>query len=121
MAHQSLESVGRNIRSAVARLRAGPQRRYPARLRRRIVVYAEQRLSQGATRSKVGAELGVSDPTLSRLLRDGVQQTTLRQVRVVDDSQTAPGATEVVVTAPGGIVIAGLDVAGIAALVKALS
>ncbi len=114
-------SRAQRIRADVASLTAGPQRRYPAALRRRIAAYARARLAQGASRGQVGVELGVSDPTLVRLLGEQRPTPRLRPVRVVSTREPAMGGSSVLVRAPGGVVIEGLDPAGIAALLRALS
>jgi hypothetical protein len=121
MAQHSLALVGQRIRAEVDGLTAGPQRRYPARLRRRIVAYAEQRVREGVARARVGAELGVSDPTLTRLLGVAARGHRLRPVRVLADAPASSTREKVVVRGPGGIVVEGLDVAGVAALLQALS
>lgn len=122
MAHCSLSPNGRRIRDEVAGLASGRQRRYPARLQRMIVNYAKARLHEGVARVQVCTELGVSDPTLCRLLDRQAQNPRLRPVRVVADAAAvAAEVRKVVVKAPGGIVVEGLDIVGVAALVRALS
>jgi hypothetical protein len=121
MAQQSIESVARKIRSTVGGLKPGSQRRYPARLRRRIADYAKRRISQGVSRSRVCAELGVSYPTLTALLTNGSKSARFRPVRVVADVQRVPIGSQAVVKLPGGVIVEGLDVAGVAALMRALS
>jgi phytoene dehydrogenase-like protein len=126
MVQLSLESRRQRIRAAVDRLTQGPQRRYPGRLRRQIADYAQVRMAAGASRALVVGELGVSDPTLSRLLADEAPRPRLRPVRVVADPgpatpQGAAASAMLTVRAPGGVVIEGLDVGGIVALVRALA
>ena len=61
------EERRRQIHRAVASLRSGSQRRYPAELRAQIAAYARERLGRGISRGQICEELGVSDPTLVRL------------------------------------------------------
>lgn len=124
MARQVSEDLGSQIRAAVAALTAGPQRRYPPELRARIAQYARERMRAGAARGQVVKDIGVSDPTLSRLLGlksrgQRPQRSPFRCVSVAD--RPASGGTPLVVRAPGGITIEGLDAAGVAALIRALS
>lgn len=109
------------IRNSVAQLSVGGQRRYPARLRARIVEYCRDRLQEGVSLTSVSSELGVSYPTLSRLLKEP-ERPRLRRVRISAPQAAASDVrAAVVVRGPSGIVIEGLDVAGVAALVRALS
>jgi len=130
MARQVPEESRSRIRAAVAALTAGAQRRYPVQLQAQIAEYARERMEAGAARAQVVKEIGVSDPTLSRLLgakgrRRRPQRSVFRPVIVDPGAERAAGAaihaTSLVVRGPGGIVIEGLDVAGVAALIRALS
>ncbi len=110
------------LQQAVSALTAGAQRRYPAKLRERIAEYSRDRLKAGVGLTRVSAELGVSHPTLVRILDEKL--APLRRVRVARPkaAKDEPAATEaLVVRGPGGLVVEGLDVEGIAALVRALS
>ncbi len=108
------------IQQAVSALAAGALRRYPARLRSRIADYSHERIKAGAALSRVSSELGVSHPTLVRILDE--KPAPMRRVRVARRSKaTKEEPRELVVRGPGGLVIEGLDVEGAAALVRALS
>lgn len=114
----SLDTRRRAIATQVNSLRGGPQRRYPAKLRAQIAEYAHARLAAGAKRSHVVAELGVSSPTLVRLLAQ--QRPAFKQVRLSAEPQPVqPRSGALVVRAPGGLVIEGLDVASLAQLLRA--
>ena len=107
------------IQQAVSALAAGALRRYPARLRSRIADYSHERIKAGAALSRVSSELGVSHPTLVRILDE--KPAPMRRVRVARLEATKKEPRELVVRGPGGLVIEGLDVEGAAALVRALS
>jgi AraC-like DNA-binding protein len=107
----------RQIHRALEGLPTGRRRRIPDQVRRWISDYARRQMADGWARSAVAKELGVSDPTLTRLLR---QQTSpgLLPVRVMDElADSGP----VVVRLPGGLVVEGLDVQGLIALIRGLS
>ena len=108
------------IQQAVSALTAGAQRRYPAQLRSRIAEYSRDRIEAGVALSRVCSELGVSHPTLVRIL-DG-RPAPMRRVRVArTKAAKIESRVALVVSGPGGLVIEGLDVDGVAALVRALS
>ena len=115
MARESLITRRNRIRSAVEELPPGPMRRYPARLRMSIASYARAYIADGGSQTRVCAELGVSPPTLSRLLDDA--RPTLRPVRVIEAAEPA----RAVVGRGPGIVIEGLYIEGAAALLRGLA
>ena len=121
MVHANRSSRSQRIRAEVERLTAGRQRRYPPTLRRQIAQYARVRLAQGARRYELVGELGVSDPTLVRMLEEDRPEPRLRPVRVVPEREAPASRAPIVVRAPGDIVIEGLDAAGVATLLRALS
>jgi transposase-like protein len=121
MPRSSPESRRDRIQTLVAALTPGCQRRYPARLRTQIADYAQARLQAGVARARVCQELGVSDPTLGRVLAEREEGSRFQPVRVVPPPQKAVPAAGVTVRGPGGLTIEGLDTAGLAALVRALS
>lgn len=118
-AQVSLSTRRAQLRAAIAALvPGGTERRYPGVLRARIADYATMRLGQGASRAQVSAELGVSSPTLRRMVVE--RSPGLRLVRVTE-TVTPPPATRLVVRGPAGVTIEGLDVAGVAVLLRALT
>ena len=110
------------LQQAVSALTSGGQRRYPEKLRARIAAYSRDRLKAGVGLTRVSSELGVSHPTLVRILDE--KPAALRRVRVARPkaAKDEPAAADaLVVRGPAGLVVEGLDVEGIAALVRALS
>lgn len=108
------------IQQTVSTLRPGPQRRYPAKLRSRIADYFRERIKAGVAVSTVCSEVGVSHPTLLRILDE--KSVPMRRVRVAQPKTTkAESRTALVVRGPAGLAIEGLDVEGVAALIRALS
>jgi len=107
------------IQQAISTLTIGNRRRYPARLRAKIADYSHGRIAEGASITRVCSELGVSHPTMVRILQEKPAQ--LRRVRVVNSNEAKQQRGEVTVKGPGGLVIEGLDINGVAVLVRALS
>jgi hypothetical protein len=110
------------LEQAVSALATGGQRRYPEKLRARIAEYSRARLKAGVGLTRVSSELGVSHPTLVRLLDE--KPIAMRRIRIARPKATEgkSAATEaLVVRGPAGLVIEGLDVEGVATLVRALS
>ena len=116
-----LAATREQLRTAISSLTAGNRRRYPPALRARIARYAQLRLDGGDTRASVCADLGVSDPTLTRILDEA--RPRLVPVDVVRPVTSAPEAQQraLVLRTPSGIVVEGLDVTGVAALLRALA
>lgn len=117
-----MDARARRFREAARRENRGQIRRgvrYSRELRRAAVEYAGRREAQGARRAAIALELGVSPLTLMRWLRDegrpGFRKVTLREARVESSARTA------VLTTPAGFRVEGLDVADLAALLRALS
>lgn len=109
------------IRSALAELAGGAQRRYPTELRATIADYCRDRVQGGVPLTRVCSELGVGHPTMVRMLEE-TKGPRLRRVRVAATKSAGPDfAAALVVRGPAGIVIEGLDLQGVAALVRALS
>lgn len=107
------------LREAVASLRSGPQRRYPTALRRRLAVYIRARLAGGGLQTAICEELGIGSPTFKTLQRESNSKAPrLRAVRVVEPQAPSPAVT---VRGPGGLVIEGLDLDGVAQLLRVLS
>jgi hypothetical protein len=119
--HKGLDRRSQRLRVTVATLTPGGQRRYPPGLRSEIADYARARMRAGGVRRDVVAELGVSDPTLVRILSERETTPKLRPVRVVASRPARTEVSPLVVRTVGGLQIEGLDVAGVAALVRALT
>jgi len=108
----------RQLRSALSDLPKGGHRRFPPELREALAAYVAARSSSDVSNKKLAAELGVSHPTIAKL-RGKVPLRGLVPVQVI--AEGAAGSSLVIVRAPGGLVIEGLDVAGMASLIKAMS
>jgi len=95
----------------------GRGRPYPKGLLEKILSYTVARRRQGAALLTVGAELGISWKKLGRWL--GARKTGPRFERV--QVAAAPAVTKaLVVHGPRGLRIEGLDVDGVAELVRRL-
>jgi transposase-like protein len=104
------------LRRAILALDATKQRRrYPPSLRARLASFVRAH-PQRSTVSLARA-LDMAPQTLERIVATTVT-ASLVPVRVVDDPVAR---AEVRVFGPRGIVVEGLDVGGVAALIKALS
>ncbi len=109
-----------HIQQAVSTLRTGAQRRYPPELRSEIADYSRERVECGVALSRVGSEIGVSHPTLLRIVDE--MPPRMRRVRVARPRATQlEPRVSIVVRGPAGLVIEGLEIEGVAALFQALS
>jgi transposase-like protein len=115
MQHPPHTPALRRLRAALRLVPPGPHRRFPPELREELAAYVRERLACGVSRAMVASELGVSAPTVSRLGARPAMQA-LVPVRIVGDHKR-PQAL-VTVRGPCGLVIEGLDVVGVAALLK---
>lgn len=107
------------FRNAVRRAgRRGPGRRYPAELRRRGAEYLRARQAGGAPLSAVLRELGMRRETLAGWAAPAEPKARRRFVPVT--VMKAP-AGRIVVHGPGGVRVEGLDVAGVADLLRRLA
>ena len=119
-----MSSHREEIQRMLASLPPEHPRRFSPELRAAIARYAQQRLCEGAKQFVIAEELGVSQTTITRVLRRDHERpvTALVPVRVqtaaCDPVRSQPVLT---VRAPCGLVIEGLDVSGVATLVRALS
>jgi len=104
------------LRRAIAGLSVSKsQRRYPPELQRRIVSVVRQHPQ--AEVPVLARRLGMAAQTLTRMLSSAAP--VLVPVRVTADN--APRGSAVVVRGPGGVVVEGLDVHGVAELFRALA
>jgi hypothetical protein len=107
------------FRDAVRRAgRRGPGRRYPEELRRRGAAYLRARQAAGAPLSAILRELGVRRETLAGWAAPAAGKTRPRFVPVT--VMEAP-AGRIVVHGPGGVRVEGLDLAGVADLLRRLA
>lgn len=114
------------FREAVAKLgQRGRTTPYPKKLREEAVDYARERRAQGATWGLVARELGMGLKSLMNWARQAersggkpeFRQVALKQMEVAV-SGTGGG---LVVHGPGGVRVEGLDVGGLAELLRRLS
>ena len=99
-------------------LEVGPRGRgrpYPKGLLEQVLSYTVARRRQGAELLAVGAELGISWKTLQRWLGGKRKERQFERVEVV-----APPTHVLTVHGPRGLRIEGLDVDGVAELVRRL-
>jgi len=110
-------SASIQIRRAVERLEArGRGIRYPVALRAKLVSETRSRREAGKTLEAIGDELGVPWRTLARWCgAERKAKTGFRAVEIVAVPSAGP-----VVHGPRGLRIEGLDVDGIAELVRRL-
>jgi transposase-like protein len=100
------------------RLAQGRGRRgYPAELREAVVAYATRRRAERVSQGKVAAELGMSPQTLCYWRALARQRGGIAPVAIV--AQREPVSREVVVEC-GPLRVRGLDVAGVAELLRRL-
>src|SRR3982751_6648651 len=104
------------LRRAVIALDATKQRRrYPAALQARLAAFVRANPERSVV--SLARALDMAPQTLERFVASTT--TALVPVRIVDDP--IERAFDVRVRGPRGIVVEGLDVDGVAALIKALS
>jgi transposase-like protein len=91
-------------------------RRYPEEARGVAVAYARSRERDGATVHRAARELGIPMTTLQSWMRASMPAFQ----RVTVEAAAVRGA-RLVVRTPSGLIVEGLDVAGVAELSRALS
>jgi predicted transcriptional regulator len=113
----SLESIRKAVALVTTRGRGHP---YPRSLIAQVVRYAQVQRTAGVPLEKIGEELGLPWRTIRRWLSIA-RSTDFRAVEIVE--RVAPAAqprAEVVVLAPHGVRVEGLDIDGIAELLRRL-
>lgn len=104
--------------------RAGPRgagRRYPPAARRLAVEYSRRQRAAGTSVEAISRELGVKRHTLvawTAAAREIATSPRFVPVSVVADAATP---SKIVVHGPGGVRIEGLDLAGVAELLRRLA
>ena len=107
-----------NLRTELGRLtQRGRGRAYPEALRLRAIAYVEARRAEGAATRTAGEEIGMDWRTL---LRWAPRARAAAFERVLIRENTPIPVTALIVHGPGGIRIEGLDLAGVAELVRRL-
>jgi transposase-like protein len=112
------------LRSAVVAARAGRRRaKFSSELKAAVVEYCEPLRSEGASWAKLASELGLHESQLQEWCqgRERESRGKLRPVRMVEETfagrSTAPTLS---LQLPGGATVAGLCIADVAALLRAL-
>jgi len=115
-----VEKLAAEFRLATRRLRSrGPGRRYPASMRQKAEEYLRTRRQAGVPVGLIARELGLGSGTLARWAAKHRGSTSVAFVPV--KVAAAPVGAGVVVHAPGGLRIEGLEVAALADLVRRLA
>jgi transposase len=115
-----MDETARSFREHVATFRGARRRcRYPDELRQEALAYVEAARARGGTLADAAAALGVDKSVLASW-RAPRQVPAMRAVKVVEGPRAAVG-TGIVVHGPGGIRVEGLDLAGLATLMRSLS
>jgi len=104
-----------SLRDAIAGLaQSKNSRRYPAELRARLVGLVDAHPERSV--ASLASDLDMPAQTLSRIVSDA--RPAMVPVRIATSpTQNSP----IVIRGPGGIVVEGLDVSGLAELIRALS
>lgn len=104
-----------SLRRAILALHATKQRRrYPSKLRARLVALVRAHPERSVV--SLARALDMAPQTLTRIVAS--TSTALVPVRIIEDHLERDAVR---VQGPRGIVVEGLDVAGVAALIRALS
>lgn len=117
-----MEDAREELRTALSKLgEMGRGKRYPRALLEKILSYTVARRRQGATLLAVGGELGMNWKTLARWLGERKAARFERvEVSAPTPAVTAPMPLPIVVYGPRGLRIEGLDVSGVAELLRRL-
>lgn len=120
-----MQDPTRRLRSQVRRFenrRKPTGTRYSAAFRAEVVTLARDRIAEGVTLARIARDLGLRPKTLTLWLRRPAVPR-LRTVRVERESRPAPIVPEIrpVVVLPGGLRVEGLDLDGVARLVRSLA
>jgi len=111
------------IRAAVRLLgKRGPGRRYPEALKSEVLAYLAERRRTGRGLATTSSELGI--PERSIKLWAGAPRASSAPAFVtmaVTEAREVSPASRIVVHAPGGVRIEGLDVASLADLLRRLA
>jgi hypothetical protein len=105
------------LKKQLAAARSARRGSYPPGLREKVVAYAAKRRAQRVSRDKVAVELGMSVATLSYWCAPARRRASLAAVTVI--AEAAP-KHEVLIEC-GPLRIRGLDVGGVAELLKRLT
>jgi len=96
----------------------GAGKRYPKGLLEKLLSYTVARRRQGATLVTIGEEVGMSWKTLARWMGGRKSRARFERVEVIEP--VAVVARPLIVHGPRGLRVEGLDVAGVAELLRKL-
>jgi hypothetical protein len=110
------------IKAAVRKLgMRGAGRRYPETLKREVLAYLAERRKEGRGYATVSAELGIPRRSL-KLWSAAPRQTANPRFVAMTIGEAAPAPVSgIVVHAPGGLRIEGLDLGGLVELLRRLA
>jgi hypothetical protein len=111
------------IRAAIRELgKRGKGRRYPESVKREVIAYLTERRKVGRGLATTSAELGIPERSIKLWSSAPRPTTTPRFVAMtVGDAAEISPPPRIVVHAPGGVRIEGLDVAAVADLLRRLA
>ena len=114
-----MESTREELQQALSTLeQRGRGKPYPKGLLEKLLSYTVARRRQGATLMTIGTELGMSWRTLARWLSGRAKSQRFERVEVIRPTIAPVAARALVVHGPRGLRIEGLDIDGIAKLVR---
>jgi transposase-like protein len=108
---------GAELKRQLTRAQATGRRRYPSVLRDAVLDYASRAKRQGRSHAKVAAELGMSVQTLQYWRATARRRPGLTPVAIVAE----PVREREVVIECGALRVRGLDLAGVAELLRRFS
>ena len=115
-----MDDAREELRTALSKLgEMGRGKRYPRVLLEKMLSYTVARRRQGATLVAVGGEIGMNWKTLARWLGEK-KAARFERVEVSAPTPVVALPVPLVVYGPRGVRIEGLDVGGVAELVRRL-
>jgi len=119
----SARMTKKQLRVAVASARAGRRRaKFSRELKGAVIEYCQPRRAEGSSWAELAGELGLHESQVQEWCagRSRGARGKLKAVRLVDESSNARSGSMLSLQLPGGATIAGLSVADVAALLRAL-
>lgn len=119
-----MQDVIRRLRLEARGFRRGKSTRgtrYSGEFRAEVVNVAKMGRAEGLAVARIASDLGLRTQTLARWLQHA-PPATLRPIRVVDSHPSVPAAaTGLVLVAPGGFRVEGLDADSVARVLRSLA
>ena len=95
--------------------------RYPREFQSEVVTAARRRRAEGIAVARIARDLGLRTQTLTRWLQDS-SRPSLRPVRVLSEARPmVPAMTGLVLVAPGGFRVEGLDADTLVRILRSLA